>query len=99
MALSLLAKNIRRFYELNSARKALEKEEAALKVFFKHEAGMAEVNFEDKAKGLVVSVTNESATRVDLDLMRLELGEKIKKWEVQTTHQKVTVRATVKVAA
>lgn len=90
MALSALAKNIRRFYELNTQRKAFEKEEDALKDFFKAEAAGADTEF--VYKDLVVSVSTEPRTGVDLKALRLELGDKIKAYETTSDVRKVCVR-------
>jgi hypothetical protein len=91
-ALSDLVKNIRRFYKLNTTRKALEKEEQALKSFFKKEAAGSERRFIDEGKGIEVLVSFEPRTGIDLDKLRIELKEGIQAYETSSTVEKVTVK-------
>jgi hypothetical protein len=89
MPASTLHTNITRFYSLNTKRKALEKEEAAVKAFFKDLAGGAEAEFEHK--GIVVKVSQDQQTRVDLDALRLKFGKKLAEYEKTVPIEKVTV--------
>lgn len=91
-ALSPLDKNIRRFYKLNVQRKALEKEEAALKAFFKGKAAGVEQRFVDEKAGLEVVFSNSPVVRVDLDKLRIELGPKISDYETSSMVERVVVK-------
>ena len=82
MAVSELTRNIKRLWKLNNDRKALQKEEEALKTWFRHQAGGKDREF--ACSGIVVSVTNGHTTRVDLDQLRIDLRDKIKQYERET---------------
>lgn len=97
MALSKLQANVKRLYELNTERKRLEKEEKALKAFFSEEAGGEPTDF--TWKDVTVSVTQGSSTRIDLDKLRIDLGDGIKKYEMIGDTEKVTVRKDEKAKA
>ncbi len=94
MGLSALNTKIKRFYDLNTQRKALEKEEDALKAWFKDEAGLTDVEF--KYRDLVVSVSTEDRTSIDTGALRLSLGDGIKEFEKTTPCKKVSVRKIAK---
>lgn len=92
MALSLLSKNIRKFYDLNTKRKAIEKEEEALKGYFKAEANGMEMVFKDEVAKLEVSVALQPRTAVDLVQLRLNKPEVAKAFEVESVVMIVSVR-------
>ncbi len=84
-----LVERIERFWTVNEKRKALEREEEALRDYFK-----------DRSKGkactwkhgdLTVDVTSESRVQIDNKALRLEYGDKIKKFEKRNTFLKVVV--------
>lgn len=91
-ALTDQIKHIRRLFKLNVQRKAFEKEEQALKAYFKKEAAGAERRFVDEAKGIEVVVSQSPRVGIDLDKLRVELKEGIKAYETSSTVETVTVK-------
>jgi outer membrane protein assembly factor BamB len=91
MALSVMVKNIRAFYALNTQKREIEKQEKALKAWFLKQAGAAPAATYEDGK-IIVSVSTEGRTQVDLKALRVDLGDKIKKYQSTTEIKKVTVR-------
>lgn len=79
-----------RFFAINEKRKALEKEEEAIREHFKDKAGGAEVLF--TCANFEVPVTKESRAGVDLKALRLAFGPQLAKFETKTEYMKVAVR-------
>jgi len=91
-----LAKRIKRFHKVNAERKALEKEEEALRSYFKRESAGIEVVFQTEGpRGslLEVPVTEETTKRFDQEKFLLEQGDdELAKFQKVTTYWKVSAR-------
>lgn len=85
-----LAEKIKRFHSVNERRKLLEKEEEALRDWFKAEAKGQEIVFQ--WNDIEVPVTLESRTSLDSKALRVAYGDKIKRFEKKSTYWKVSVR-------
>lgn len=91
-ALSEDIKKAKRLYKLVTEIKVREKEAEALKGYFKDAAGEADRAWLDEKSGVKVTVDHGVQLRVDLDKLRLELGNKIQPFQVESAVTKVSVK-------
>lgn len=92
MALSSLAKNIKRLHELSDQAKAIEAERDSLKKYFRDQAAGADAVFEYGAREVTVGA--EERTAWDNDALTAHFGEKAA--EFKKTSSTTVVRCRTK---
>lgn len=89
---SVAQKNIeyaRRLVELVQKRRDLEKEEKALKAYFKQEIGSHGAM---ETGGILISLVERERTGLDRNRLMLDLGNRIRQYETKTTYTQVDVK-------
>lgn len=93
MALSKTDKNIKRFHELHSQLKDMNRELDALKAFFREEAEESDATF--CYKEIEILVTKKSRSSWDSDKLVLKLGKAVQEFKKESSYLEVTCRATM----